>query len=490
MRPLTSLLVACLVLLGSGSLAQRQVEPFVPVGVAFADVPSEWQLLRERGFNTITAVLRWPDAEPERGQLQLDRLERTLDRAASAQMRVTIRLDTASAPAWLMRQYPDARFVAGSNLPSGVPSRLCFDHPDVRDAALQFVQSVVRSLTPRAWTALDLGSNPQAGFCSCPYTERRYREWSSQFNQSDRAAFVRAARRQDLQMMVQAAERRGPRSLASHAGVPSILQPLIGAWPGQDDWHMAQTVDTYGGVVGPGNVALSVDALSSATRERGWSMTAAPGVRAGDARLLAWSAVSRGATALTFGDHWRDGPIFANVLTRNPGLFLEVRPRPAQVAVVVDPLSGASAAAEVHRAFLARNIPVDFLHQDDVGLADKKFHLVVRLDTRDARTQAADALAAYAKAGLSPDVRIDGGDGLVETRFLESSNVLMLVGLNYSDGSQRVTMTFAPETQEAIWQNMETGAGVNFIAGPQGPTYSYWFRPRDALVLLIRKDIR
>ena len=37
---------------------------------------------------------------------------------------------------------------------------------------------------------------------------------------------------------------------------------------------------------------------------------------------------------------------------------------------------------------------------------------------------------------------------------------------------------------------METGAGVNFIAGPNGPTYSYWFRPKDALVLMIRKDVR
>jgi hypothetical protein len=75
-------------------------------------------------------------------------------------------------------------------------------------------------------------------------------------------------------------------------------------------------------------------------------------------------------------------------------------------------------------------------------------------------------------------------------RFLESPAVQMIVGLNHSGSSQRVTMTFAPETQEAIWQNMETGAGVSFIAGPAGPFYRYVFRPRDALVLMIRKDIR
>ena len=66
----------------------------------------------------------------------------------------------------------------------------------------------------------------------------------------------------------------------------------------------------------------------------------------------------------------------------------------------------------------------------------------------------------------------------------------MLVALNHGDESQKVTMTFPPETQEAIWVNMETGTGVNFVAGVNGPTYSYWFRPRDALVLMIRKDVR
>jgi hypothetical protein len=76
--------------------------------------------------------------------------------------------------------------------------------------------------------------------------------------------------------------------------------------------------------------------------------------------------------------------------------------------------------------------------------------------------------------------------------MLESDRVLMIVGLNYTGRSPRVTMTFPPDTQEAIWQNMETGAGVNFIAGTGGvgPSYTYWFRPKDALVLMIRKDIR
>ena len=87
-------------------------------------------------------------------------------------------------------------------------------------------------------------------------------------------------------------------------------------------------------------------------------------------------------------------------------------------------------------------------------------------------------------------MRIEGATGLVETRFLESSDVLMLIGLNHADTPQRVKMTFTPDTQEAIWQNMETGSAVNFVAGPEGPTYTYSFGPRDALVLMIRKNVR
>ena len=50
-------------------------------------------------------------------------------------------------------------------------------------------------------------------------------------------------------------------------------------------------------------------------------------------------------------------------------------------------------------------------------------------------------------------------------------------------------MTFTPDTQEAIWQNMETGAAVNFIAGPEGPTYTYSFAREMRSILMIRKSI-
>ena len=51
-------------------------------------------------------------------------------------------------------------------------------------------------------------------------------------------------------------------------------------------------------------------------------------------------------------------------------------------------------------------------------------------------------------------------------------------------------MAFSTETPEAIWVNLETGASVNFVAGPDGPTYTHAFQPRDVLVLMIKRDLR
>jgi beta-galactosidase GanA len=95
-----------------------------------------------------------------------------------------------------------------------------------------------------------------------------------------------------------------------------------------------------------------------------------------------------------------------------------------------------------------------------------------------------------ALAGILPEIRIDRAQGLVEARFLESSDALLLIAINHADTPQKVTMTFTPDVPEAIWQNMETGASVHFVAGPNGPTYTHAFAARDVLVLMIKKALR
>jgi hypothetical protein len=98
--------------------------------------------------------------------------------------------------------------------------------------------------------------------------------------------------------------------------------------------------------------------------------------------------------------------------------------------------------------------------------------------------------AAPEIGGLEPDVTIDRGAGLVEARFLESSDAIVLIAMNHADTPMTVTFTFAPGTPEAIWQNMETGASVSFVQGTAALMHKHSFGARDVLVLMIRKKLR
>ena len=95
-----------------------------------------------------------------------------------------------------------------------------------------------------------------------------------------------------------------------------------------------------------------------------------------------------------------------------------------------------------------------------------------------------------ATAGITPEVTISGGRGVVESRYLESDAATVFIAINHAESPQKVTFQFTPDTQEAIWLNLETGASVNFVAGPNGPVYAYSFKPRDVLVLMIKKEFR
>jgi hypothetical protein len=330
----------------------------------------------------------------------------------------------------------------------------------------------------------------------------------------DRAAFVAIERRDHLALLGAATSARGTRLLTTTASMLSLLWRPGGA-ARQDDWLMSRVVDRYGAMVLPqpgragitaARLALALEGARGAAGAKGWLASHATDTGAADLRLWTWAAVSRGARGVVFGE-WRgvdasDGggladagdraeaaAALARVIGRNPALFEPLRPRRAGVALVYDPQSDASSAAlgRVHEALFARNIPVDVVHVDELAAGAAGGYALVA----SSRAPGVDGIVrAATEAGVAPEVRIAGATGVVETRFLESADVLMLIGLNHADTPQRVTMTFAPETQEAIWQNMETGAAVNFIAGADGPTYTHTFAPKGTLVLMIRKSIR
>jgi hypothetical protein len=527
-----------LTLLSSAS-PQRSSAPFVPVAVTYtvdgADrMAGDFATIRGLGFNSIRTIVRWADAEPARGEFHLEALEVVLDAAANADLKVIVEIDSGSTPSWLLREFPNGRFqpqTASWLPPSGRSSqgRACLDHPGVRDAATAFVGAVSqRAAKSSATYSIDVASNAPSGLCSCRYTKKRFDDWLAGAGRgSDRSvsgpAFVALERASDLELLATAA--RGPRLLTSYAASPTVLGSAFadrGAdWTGQDDRSMSMLVDRYGtsfdalkagrGTQPSAALAFAGDAIRSATRDKGWMLvenTEASAIRetmpsASDLRLRGWTAVSRGALGLTFPDWKLLGPpsgaidnraraagAFASVITRNPALFAPLRPRDAAVAILYDPRTAASTreTERVYRILFERNVQVDIVDTIDAGVPAGRYKTTI-----DARKppMAADALMSQiARAGVPPGIRVDATRAAIEMRVLESPDVITLIGLNHSTAAERVTLHFPPDTQEAIWQNMETGTAVNFVAGPDGPTYTHLFQPKDVLVLIIRRGIR
>lgn len=515
-------LAACL-LLAAGVSAQRG-EPFMPVGVEYRlpagasrdAIARDYQDFLRLGYNTVVVIVRWHDSEPVRGQYRFDAATHALELAEASALRVILQIEAGAPPAWAFERYPDGRFAAAGGASTG-ENRGCLDHAALRADALAFVKAAAsRAASARSVLAIDVASDLSPEFCLCPHTRRRFETWSKLAASSDRGAYVRAAARDDLKQLAEISANAGFRPVISHTRKPSVLQNT-GDAAGQDDWQMASVVDVYGGSVQPFRdptlrplVALA--GLASATHNRGWWLRCLSDDDGASARLLGWSAISRGAKGIV-SCGGGSAPELLSIVGRNPGLFLSLRPRPSRIAFLHDPRGNDVAAlGAAQRALLARNIAADVISSDELDIATaQRYRLFIRaasgvlpdraaqvigttkatvLQAETGAATPAQVVDAALRAGAAPEVRLEGSDGLIETRFLESSTVLMLIALNHGDTSQKVTMTFAPDTQEAIWVNMETGAGVNFIAGQNGPTYSYWFRPSDALVLMIRKDVR
>lgn len=91
------------------------------------------------------------------------------------------------------------------------------------------------------------------------------------------------------------------------------------------------------------------------------------------------------------------------------------------------------------------------------------------------------------KAG---EVTVTGGGGGVSVSILESAKAIAVIAVNHSPDVRKVTITFPPDTPEAIWQNMEAGNEVHFVMGSTGPSLEHTFTGEDVLVLTIGRKSR
>ncbi|MDR9409604.1 MAG: beta-galactosidase [Balneolaceae bacterium] len=229
--------------------------------------------------------------------------------------------------------------------------------------------------------------------------------------------------------------------ITSHAAVSSIIiSPHMGVGA-TDDFLMSDAVDYYGVSIYPKHnhperhwpawrVMNMMDFTRSANIDNnGWyvgEMQAGKGtiallvsdpVTPGDHNVWAWTAISKGARGVNiyayhpmssgyesggYGLINQDGTLtdraynvgeIAQTVTENNDLFLKSKPVPADVAIVYNPLSQMVGGAQrrsdypgghhdsligYYRVFAENNIPVDFIHRQDLEEKDlSQYKLVV-----------------------------------------------------------------------------------------------------------------
>ena len=153
-------------------------------------------LLKNYGFNMIKIQEHWSADEVREGEYDFSRIERLVQRADELDLGIYLGLTMEQAPAWVWKKFPDCHFVYADGRSHNQPAQYtipmdgkpgpCWDHPGVRAAATRFIAELARTLGQYrniwAWnTFQEIGFWPNTagklGFCYCPHTLARFREW-------------------------------------------------------------------------------------------------------------------------------------------------------------------------------------------------------------------------------------------------------------------------------------------------------------------------
>ncbi|CAN5772666.1 beta-galactosidase [soil metagenome] len=476
----------------------------------------EWrrdlQQIRDLGFNTVRTWVEWAHAEPRPGEYRLDNLRLLLELAQEVGLRVIVQFYVDSAPDWVGRQYPQARFVAqdGTAIPSQSAPGYCTDNPEIRRLVHAFYAQVARIAAEYPnfygwdlwsephiinWANIDYIANAQ--FCYCHATQARFRAWLlkkygtldalnrawyrgfdswddveaprfstilSYTDYIDWKTFIYERLAEDLGARYDAVRSGGSTHVVtSHAAISSILTTPHMGEGATDDFLMAEQVDYYGVSIYPKHnrpethwpawrLMTILDFQRSANRmNRGWyigEMQAGDGsiallqsdpVTAADHRIWAWSAIAKGARAInvyayypmssgyesggyglieldgTMTERARSTGSIAQVVQRHQALLLAARPVPARVGIVYNPLAQLVGGAQrrqdwpqahqnsligYYRAFAEHNIPVDFIHRNELEHADLSQYRLIVVPYPIMFTQpAADGLRRFVERG-------------------------------------------------------------------------------------------
>ena len=277
----------------------------------------------------------------------------------------------------------------------------------------------------------------------------------------------------DLRMRYDAVRESDPEHvITSHAAVSSIIiSPHLGVGA-TDDFLMSESVDFYGVSLYPKHnhpdrhwpawrVMNMMDFARSANRNNdGWyvgelqagkgtiALIVSDPVTPGDHRVWIWSAIAKGAKAVNIYAYYpmssgyesggyglvnQDGSLtdrameagyLASMVDRHQQLFLDAQPEPSEVAIVYNPLSQMVGGAQrrddfpmahhnsligYYRVFAENNIPVDFIHRNELESGDlSQYKLIILPWSMMLTQQAADGLRQFVA---------DGGHAVGEARL-------------------------------------------------------------------------
>jgi beta-galactosidase len=300
---------------------QKMDDKFIPIAVWYTggrtratmvrppgpDARESWkrdlQNIAACGFNTVRCWVDWASGEPQPGDYHFEALDLLMELAGDVGLRVIVQLYLDSAPDWLVKHYPDCRYVSAGGVPidsQGAPG-YCYDHPGVRAAAERFMRTLAGHVTDRKpFLAWDLWSEPHivqwgyfdflpqpAAFCYCHYTTQRFRDWLQRrypdldaLNRAwyrkfsswdlvlppkfislmtyteyvDWLEFILDKLAEDLRWRHETVRQADHHPTTSHSAVPSILSLPIDEQGSPDDWRMARQVDVWGTSLYPKHV--------------------------------------------------------------------------------------------------------------------------------------------------------------------------------------------------------------------------------------------
>lgn len=261
------------------------------------------QTIKDCGFNTVRCWVDWATAEPQNGEYHFETLDLLMDLAEEVGLKVMIQLYLDSAPDWLVKYYPDCRYVSAGNTPidsQGAPG-YCYDHPGVHQSAERFMTRLAAQVAERPnFLAWDLWSEPHivqwgyfdylpqpAIFCYCTHTVQRFRDWLQRkygtieklnrawyrkFSSWDTVTppkfislmtytdyidwihFIQDKLAEDLTWRQNSVRKADQHLVTSHSAVPMVLSNPLDEQGSPDDWKMARAVEVWGTSLYPKHV--------------------------------------------------------------------------------------------------------------------------------------------------------------------------------------------------------------------------------------------